>query len=64
MRSQVKIRMLLLPDVCSYCVSRNASVNVVPRGLLVACRVLSIILFFEIFGISYTEEVKYRNTCL
>ena len=32
----------LLPDVCSRCVSRNASVSVAQRGLIVACRKLPI----------------------
>ena len=33
---------LFLPDVCSCCVSRNASVNVARRELIVACRNLPI----------------------
>ena len=33
---------LFLPDVCSCCVSRNASVSVARRELIVACRNLPI----------------------
>ena len=55
------------PDVYSYCVSRNASVSVAWKGLLVACRDLSITLFLlnfsglEIQKKFYTETRVYRT---
>ena len=58
------MRRRLLPDVCSYCVYRNASVSVTRSGLIVA-RVTSPTTFFSrTFGFSDTEEVKYRNARL
>ena len=51
------IRRCLLPDFCSYCVSGNASVNVVEDGsTLTAHQQLS--------GLSDTKQVKYRNALL
>ena len=54
------IRRRLLPDVCNYCVSRNASVRVVQTGLLVACRDLPI----TFFSFKYLEfsDLKKLNT--
>ena len=60
------IRRRLLLDVCSCCVSRNASVSVARRRLVVACPSPVFKLFGfcnteEILGFSDSEEVKYRN---
>ena len=66
-RGRLRSRVLLgriLPDVRSCCVSRNASVSVGRRGLLIACQYL-IITFFSstLLRFSDTEEVKYENAC-
>ena len=59
------IRRRLSPDVCSFCVSRNAPVSVTQRGLIVACQDSPITFFsFKILGFSHTEEVEYRNAHL
>ena len=42
-------RRRLLPDVCSCCVSRNASVSMAYRGLIVASRELPITCFLSNF---------------
>ena len=43
------IRMRFSPDVCSYCVSRNTSISVARRDVIVACRDLSSYIFFQTF---------------
>ena len=58
-RARGLIRRRLLPDVCSCCVSRNASVSVAWRGLIVACRDLHINCFFSIFwGLAILKKFK------
>ena len=67
-RLRWRVTTRLPPDFCSYFVSRNASVTVAWRELLVACRDLPISLFFfffiKRFGFSETEKVKCRNARL
>ena len=47
----------LLPDVCSYCVSRNESVSVAGRGP----RPTHHLLFFKLLGLSETEDVLQKR---
>ena len=54
----------LLPDVCSYCVSRKASVKVARRGLIVACRDLPITCFLlYVWGIALLKKLN-TETCV
>ena len=50
-------------SVSSCCVSRNASVSVARRGLTLLCGDHQLFLF-QTFGVSDTEDVKYRNAGL
>ena len=58
------IRRHLSPDVCKYCVSRNASIGVTRRGLLVVCRDLPITFFLSNFwGLSTLKKLN-TETCV
>ena len=58
-------RRRLLPDVCSCCVSRNASVSVDRRGLIVVCRDLPITCFLSKFwGLAILRKLNTERTSI
>ena len=59
------IRTCLLPDACSCCVSRNVSVSVARRGLIVAYRELPITNFLSNFlGLARVYRTKFANVVI